>query len=117
MLSNLFLPCLFLCPTIYSEIIAVGDKRKRGRPCHVAGALSGPKTYSLANSPMSVVREQILIDSDVGVIVGYTNKQWTVLFPLLKDDNGDKETRSYSLANILRGIEDYKNIFPTRSEK
>ena len=83
----------------------------------MAGALSGPKTYSLANNPMSVVREQILIDSDVGVIVGYTNKEWTVRFPLLKDDNnGDMLTRSYSLANIVHGIEDYKSVFG-RSEK
>jgi len=65
---------------------------------------------------MSVVREQILIDNDVGVIVGYTNKEWTVRFPLLKDDNGDTLTKSYSLANIVHGIEDYKTVFG-RSEK
>lgn len=100
-----------ICNIVFvSEIIAVGDKNKRGRPSNAAGALSGPKTYSLANNPTSIFRKNVLIESDVGIIVGYIRSKWTVRFPLLLDENGDMTLKEFSLNNILEGIKDYKEI-------
>ena len=100
-------------PFNFSEIVGVGDKRKRGRPGNAPGALAGPKTFSISNQPNSILRNHVAIDNLVGSVVSYshTTKEWYVRFPLTLDDNGDPTVRSFNATQILKGIEVYKNNY------
>ena len=92
-------------------MISLGDKKKRGRPHNLVGALSGPKTLSLSNNPASVISKQVVIDNLVGCIVGYSKKEWVVRFPLALDENDDIITKNFSEKKILSGLEKHRVLF------
>ena len=61
------------------------------------------------------MRENVLIENDIGIIVGYLRNKWTVRFPLLFDEDGIMTLKDYPLSNIMQGIADYNEVFKSRS--
>jgi len=82
--AHFFLPYInIIIILLHSEMLSLGNRKRRGRPHKLVGALNGPKTLSLSNNPASVISKQVVIDNLVGCIVGYSKKEWVVRFPLI----------------------------------
>ena len=96
---------------VSSEILSLGDKKRRGRPHNVAGALSGPKPFSLSNNPISVIWKNVVVDNDVGIIVGYSKSSWIVRFPTVTDEEEEVLTNNYTEKQVLEGIDKYKKMY------
>lgn len=66
---------------------------------------------SIINKPTSIIKKRVVIDNLVGSIVSYGNKVWFVRFPTDIDSNGEVTVTSFSMARILTGLDQYKQLY------